>query len=109
MAFNKSSLKIDGFVNLGDHTPDELKDQPGDHALVFMFKPWKGQWFPTVGAFLSKGAVKGPTLAKLALEATGLLENSGFKVDMWACDGAPWNRAMWAELGLNNPFTKTFK
>lgn len=105
LSFNKVSLRIDGFVNLGNHTPEELKDQPGDHVLVFMFKPWKGQWFQTIGAFLTKGAVKGPILSKLALEATALLEKSDFKVDMWVCDGAPWNRAMWTELGLKNPFT----
>ncbi|KAE8737771.1 hypothetical protein FOCC_FOCC016761 [Frankliniella occidentalis] len=103
--FNCNLLKIQGFVTLGDHTPGEQKDQPGDHALVYMFKPWKGPWFQRVGAFLSKGAVKGPVLGKLSLEATCLLEKAGFHVDMWVCDGASWNRQMWTELGLKNPFT----
>ncbi|KAK3916855.1 Transposable element P transposase [Frankliniella fusca] len=102
--FNKSSLTVDGLVNLGNHTPEAQKDQAGDHALVFMFKPFKGGWFQTVGAFLSKGAVDGPTLSKLSLEATVLLEQTGLKVDMWVCDGAPWNRVMWTEMGIKNPF-----
>ncbi|KAK3907771.1 Transposable element P transposase [Frankliniella fusca] len=104
LSFNKSSLKVDGFVNLGDYTPSEMKEKPGDHALVFMYKPFKGHWFQTVAAFLSKGAVDGPILSKLSLEATALIEQAGFKVDMWVCDGAPWNRVMWTEMGIKNPF-----
>ena len=77
-------------MNLGNHTPHKLKDEPGDHALVAMFKPFKGQWFQTVGALLSKAAVDGLTLSKLALEATAFIEQVGLKVDMRTCDGAPF-------------------
>ncbi|XP_031328495.1 uncharacterized protein LOC116160393 [Photinus pyralis] len=71
-----------------------------------MFKPWKKTWFQTIAAFLGKGALKGPLLVKLALEATCLLEQCDLHVDMWVCDGAPWNRNMWAEVGLSNPFSQ---
>ncbi|KAE8746827.1 hypothetical protein FOCC_FOCC006464 [Frankliniella occidentalis] len=106
---SKEMESADRHVNLGMLTPEELKDRPGDHALVFMFQPWENAWFQTIGAFLSKGAVKGPILGKLCLEATGLLEKAGFPVDMWVCDGASWNRNMWTEMSLKNPFSSRKK
>jgi hypothetical protein len=71
-----------------------------------MFKPFKGQWFQTVGALLSKAAVDGLTLSKLALEATAFIEQVGLKVDMRTCDGAPWNTVTCKELGIRDPFSQ---
>ncbi|KAJ1519027.1 hypothetical protein ONE63_011364 [Megalurothrips usitatus] len=97
---DKHSLKVQGFVNLGQFTPEGQKDTPADHALVMMFQPFQGQHFQTLSAHLSKGAVKGPELAKLILEATRLTEEAGFYVDAIVGDAAPWNRNMWTQFGL---------
>jgi len=72
----------------------------GDHALVFLFQPFRGKWVQLVGAFLSKNCAKGDILHLLILECIILLENSGFFVDVVTTDGAAWNRNMWKQFSL---------
>ena len=92
--FDKSLLKIWGFVNLGKHTPGELKAEMGDHALILLYHPFLGNWKQTIGCFLSKGNVKGKQLSKILVEAVAVCENSGLHVDAIVSDGAKWNRNM---------------
>ncbi|XP_051158471.1 uncharacterized protein LOC127279868 [Leptopilina boulardi] len=67
--FNRTSLKMEGFTNLGDHTPEHQKGEAGDHALVIMFQPFKGKWIQTLGCFLSKRSATGTVLHKIIVEA----------------------------------------
>lgn len=76
VSFNKSTLKVDGLVDLGLYSPVKQTNQMGD-ALVFMFQPFRGPWVQSIGAFLSKGAATAEILQKLVLEAILLLEKSG--------------------------------
>lgn len=46
-SFDGSTLKINGFTDLGEYTPLHQKDEKGDHALVMMFQ--------ALACFLSKG------------------------------------------------------
>jgi hypothetical protein len=72
-----------------------------------MFQGFKGQTFQAISAHASRGAVKGPELAKLVLEATTLLERSGFYVDAVVSDAANWNRNMWGQFGIKKrPFER---
>ncbi|KAK3922640.1 DNA transposase [Frankliniella fusca] len=98
--FDKHSLKVKGLVYLGDHTPEQLRDISADHALVMIFQSFQGQYFQTISAHLSKGAVKGLELSKLVLEVIALIEKSGFSVDAVVSDAASWNRNMWSRFGL---------
>ena len=59
LAFNKKTLEINGFTNLGKYTPHHQACQKGDHALVLMFQPFKGKWIQSIACFLSKGAASG--------------------------------------------------
>ncbi|KAK3911161.1 Transposable element P transposase [Frankliniella fusca] len=77
LTLDKPSLEVKGFVFYGNHTPEGLKDVPADHALVLMFQGFQDAFYITVAAFLSKGAIKGPDLAKILLEAISLLEQAG--------------------------------
>lgn len=99
--FEKTMLRLLGAVNLGKHTPDSLKEELADHALVVMFQPFRGKWHQALGCFLSKGNVKGDIQAKLLLEGMTLCEDAGLKVDAVICDGATWNRNMWKEFGIS--------
>ncbi|KAK3910516.1 Transposable element P transposase [Frankliniella fusca] len=100
LAFDKSTLRIVGLVNMDQHTPEEEKDKTGDHALVLMYQPFKGTWLQTVAAFLTKGAAKGKQLAMIVIDAVTRLEQCDFHVDVISSDGASWNRTMWAEMGM---------
>lgn len=101
VSFNPHTLSVHGLVNLDKFTEPEDRSKRGDHGLVFMFQPFRGQWVQAIGAFLSAGATKGRTLRHLILEAIILLENSGFHVDCVSTDGATWNRSMWEFFGIS--------
>ncbi|XP_043483544.1 uncharacterized protein LOC122512005 [Leptopilina heterotoma] len=100
--FNKTNLKFEGFTDLGEWTPEHQKQKKGDHALVFMYQPFRGSWVQTHGCFLSVGCASGTVLHKLLLECILLIENSGFFVDAVVTDGASWNRYMWNIFGVTD-------
>ncbi|KAK3910722.1 DNA transposase, partial [Frankliniella fusca] len=101
LTYRADLCKVHGFVDLGKYTPSEQREKQGDHGLVLMFQPFKGQWVQTLGAFLSSAAVPGHILRKMIVEAIVLLYNQGFTVDIVTTDGARWNRAMWKLAGVN--------
>lgn len=98
--FDRQSMKVLGFTDLGQFTPDNQKNSLGDHALVFMFQPFRGKWIQTLACFLSKGAAPGKVLHHLLIECIILLEKSGLFVDAVVTDGAQWNRNMWTHFGI---------
>jgi len=100
LKYDKAKMKIDGFVDLGQHTSPNDREKIGDHALVLLFQPFKGQWIQTVAAFLTKGAANGKDLFMIILDAISRLEQCGLFIDTIISDGASWNRAMWAEFGM---------
>ncbi|XP_074113767.1 uncharacterized protein LOC141536884 isoform X3 [Cotesia typhae] len=99
--FDSQSMKFCGFVDLGNHTPDDLKNTTADHALVFKFVPFRGRWVQALGCFLSKNACKSQPLHKLILECIVLMENSGINIDAVVMDGASWNRGVWKIFGID--------
>ena len=101
VVFDRESLKVHGLVDLGKFTDDQDKHKRGDHGLVAMAQPFRGDWVQAVAAFLGAGAVKGETLHHIAIELIVLLERAGFKVDAIVTDGATWNRAMWDFFGVS--------
>ncbi|XP_043267642.1 uncharacterized protein [Venturia canescens] len=92
VSFNKQTLEFQGFVDLGQYTPEEKRMTRADHALVFMFQPFRGSWVQVLGSYLTKDSVTSAILHKLILECILLLSNSGFHVDAVVTDGAQWNR-----------------
>ncbi|XP_074112432.1 uncharacterized protein LOC141536087 [Cotesia typhae] len=89
--FDSQEMKFNGFVDLGEHTPEDLRNKTADHALVFKFVPFQGRWVQALGCFLSKSACKSEPLHKLILECIILMENSGICIDAVVMDGASWN------------------
>jgi hypothetical protein len=85
--FNKNTFSFTGFTDLGKYTPVGQENQPGDHALVFLFQTFQGSEIQSVGAFLSRNAATGDVLAQILLEGIVLLENAGFFVDAVVSDG----------------------
>lgn len=101
VSFDRDKLSFIGFTDLGDYTPEHQKKARADHALVFMFQPFRGKWVQNIAAFLSKGAASGNTLSHLITECIVLLENHGFQVDVVTSDGASWNYNVWKQFGLD--------
>lgn len=99
--FDSQAMKFNGFVDLGEHTPEDMKNTTADHALVFKFVPFQGRWVQALGCFLSKSACKSEPLHKLILECIVLMENSGICIDAVVMDGASWNRGVWKIFGVN--------
>ena len=90
-----------GFVDFGSELTTKCQDKEGDHALVFLFKPFLGGWMQTIGSFCSAGTTPSDVLVKLILEAIILLENCGARVDGVVCDGASTNRKALSALGFS--------
>lgn len=105
--FDKSDLKILGFVDLGKYTPADQVGELGDHALVIMFQPFVGKWVQSLACFLSRGAANGVVLTQIILEAIILLGNANFYVHGITTDGATWNRSMWRNFGVSEASPST--
>lgn len=57
LRLNRDTCQFQGFVDLGEYTPEDEKNEPGDDALVLMFQPFRGKWIQALACFLSKGRV----------------------------------------------------
>lgn len=44
VTLNRRTMEFEGFVNLGEYTPHYQASTRADHALVFMFQPFRGTW-----------------------------------------------------------------
>ncbi|KAK3926388.1 DNA transposase [Frankliniella fusca] len=82
LCFRADLCKVVGLVDLEKYTPPDQEKRQGDHGLVLMYQPFKGQWVQTLGAFLSSATVPGYILRNIILEAVILLYNQGFTVDI---------------------------
>lgn len=102
--FNRTALRIEGFVNLGKITTLEQRVEKADHILLLLFQPFQGKWIQPVGIFLSKGAADKVALKSIIFEAIERLGTAGFIVDGVCTDGAQWNRGLWKsyKITVNN-------
>ena len=99
--FDKNTLQVVGFVDIGKHTPKNQKNVLGDHVAVIIFRPFSGKWYQTLGVFLSKSNIKGDILHKLMLEGISMMERRSIYVDAIVSDAAGWNRNMWEHFGID--------
>ncbi|KAH7979238.1 hypothetical protein HPB49_008804 [Dermacentor silvarum] len=102
-----SSGHIEGFVDIGQLTPATAKHKVADHGMVIMFVPFNGKWTQILASFATQGNMKGNLLSKVMLEAVILAEKAGLFVDFITCDGAAWNRNMWATMGIHATVSST--
>ncbi|KAH8025801.1 hypothetical protein HPB51_012123 [Rhipicephalus microplus] len=97
VAFNKSTYKVDGFVDYGDGHDSETT---ADHALVLMFVPLFHSWVQAIASFATRHAAPGRVLARLVLEAILQLHKHNATVVAVISDGASTNKAMWSCFGI---------
>lgn len=75
----KESGVVEGFVDLGPFTTTKDKSTPCDHGMVILFVPFQSKWSQIIGYFVTKGTMKGDTLAKVVIEAIILAEKKTFR------------------------------
>ena len=80
VAFNSNGLKVNGFVDFGDITPEQYKSTLANHALVFMFVPLLHSWIQPVAIYASRNATPGELIVKILLQVIIQLERTGAKI-----------------------------
>lgn len=101
LQFNNASLKVDGFVDFGELTPDSHKNQLANHALVFMFVPFMQSWVQPVAVYASRNSTPADILAKILIQVILQLEEAGAKIVGFTCDGSQTNKKAWKSLGIS--------
>lgn len=102
------TLTYSGLVDFGDDGPQatSIEDQ-ATHGLVLMFQPLADTYTQPVAVFASKNPVRGDELAKIAVKAIVLLEESGAIVHGIVSDGAATNTKMGKNLGIKSTINET--
>jgi len=101
VAFNNTSLKVDGFVDFGDMTPEHQKNNLANHALVFMFVPILHRWIQPIAIYASRNATPGELLVKILLQVIINLEQAGERMIGFTSDGSQSNKKVWQILGIS--------
>ncbi|KAK4024474.1 hypothetical protein OUZ56_009897 [Daphnia magna] len=71
-------MHFEGFIDYGqeeiedNHT--EFTDQLADHALVFIFRPYRSSWIQPITVFATKGAAPGHVTSRLLAKSIVVLE-----------------------------------
>ena len=101
---NVETLTVDGYVDLGGEVNMEGKQQElelADHALVFLFRPYRSNWIQPIAVFATKGSASGQVLQQLVLKAITALEKQGAIVKNVVCDGCQTNKNLASRLGIS--------
>ena len=99
--FDSNSLKVDGFVDLGDFTPEKYKNQLANHALVFMYVPLLHNWVQPVAIYASRNATPGDILAKILMQVIIQIEQAGARIVAFTSDGSQSNKKLWNCLAIS--------
>jgi hypothetical protein len=94
LTFNGQALRFEGFCDYGEGviTTEQNSQQMADHALVFIFRPYRFSWIQPMAVFATKGAACGDMIFDLALKAIIALHHAGAIVKSVVCDGAAPNK-----------------
>ena len=92
-------------VDFGD-TETAVKDGIATHTLVFMFRPYKGNWVQPIACFASQNAASAQILHELIAKAIVLLHNHNAIVKNVVCDGCTSNKAAMALFGICGKFSR---
>ena len=99
--FDAHKLRFEGFVDYGDGNITPQKDQLADHALVYIFRPYRFQWIQPVAVFATHGAAPGEILFDLMMKVIVALYKQGAIVKSVVCDGATSNKKAMMLAGID--------
>jgi len=102
LTFDPKLLEWHGVVDFGDGLADSKEKGIADHALVFMFRPYTGDWVQPFACFATKGAAKGDVLHELLTKATCTLFNHSAIVKNFVSDGHQANKKVALLFGIKS-------
>ena len=108
-SFDSKKMEIDGFVDYGDAgltIRDKHCGQLADHAMVFIFRPYRFGWIQPFACFATKGACPADLLYELMARAITALELHDAIVSSVVCDGAQSNKSVMQMCGVDGRFDK---
>lgn len=101
LTWNAQTLEWHGVVDYGElETP--VKNGVANHALVFIFRPYRGNWVQPIACFASENAANGDVLHELITKATCLLHQSNAIVKSVVSDGCASNKKVMGLLGVTS-------
>lgn len=86
LTWHSKRLEWHGFVDFGEEIESAVKNGIATHALVLMFRPYKGSWVQPFACFASLNAASSTILHEVILKATVLLYNHKAIVKNFVCD-----------------------
>ena len=101
--FDAQKLRFDGFVDYGSDVTNisKQKDQLADHALVYIFRPYRLSWIQPVAVFATCGAAPGDLLFDILIKLIVSLHKAGAQVKSVVCDGATSNKKCMNLAGID--------
>jgi hypothetical protein len=95
-----------GVVDFGEEIESSVKKGIATHALVLIFRPYKGSWVQPFACFASLNAASCTTLHEVILKATVLLFNHTAIVKNFVCDGCSSNKAAMRLFQIHGNFSR---
>ncbi|XP_045036372.1 uncharacterized protein LOC123477088 isoform X5 [Daphnia magna] len=92
LTWHATRLEWHGIVDFGEDIEAPIKNGIATHALVLMFRPYKGNWVQPFACFASENAASAIILHEVIVKAIVLLYNHSAIVKNVVCDGCSSNK-----------------
>ena len=106
LTWHSTKLEWHGVVDFGDDIEAAVKDGVATHALVLMFRPYKGNWVQPIACFASKNAASAAILHEVIAKAIVLLYNNNAIVKNLVSDGCTSYKAAMSLFGICGKVSK---
>jgi hypothetical protein len=101
LTWHSSRLEWHGIVDFGEDIKGAVKSGIATHALVLMFRPYRGNWVHPFACFASKNAASFTILHEVVVKGIVLLHNNNAIVKNLVCDGCSLNKAAMTLFGIH--------
>ena len=101
LKWHSFSKEWHGVTDYGGVLDTPFKPGIANHALLFIFRPYIGNWIQPMACFATENAASGPILYELAMKAIVKLHQSRAMVKNVVCDGATSNKKAMELFGVS--------
>lgn len=111
--YDAQKMPFEGFIDYGkkeiEDNNTEFTDQLADHALVFIFRPYRSSWIQHIAVSTTKAAEPGHVISRRLVTAIVVLEAVLTRVTLVTCIGIQTNKRAWAVCGISGKRDKNGK